>query len=83
MSNEINLNRRNFIGTAAMTVATTHLTAIAVADGQSSTHASGLPPVKSGARASFGSLKQINAGGRHRRRQNLACYPSFRERLSR
>ena len=60
VSNEINLDRRRFLGTAAMSVAATHFAAIAMADGQST--APGLPSVKPGSKTSFGSLKQIKAG---------------------
>ena len=60
MSNEINLDRRRFLGTAAMSVAATHFAAIAMADGQSSAPA--LPSVKPAGKTSFGSLQQIKAG---------------------
>jgi pimeloyl-ACP methyl ester carboxylesterase len=62
MSNEINLDRRNFIGSAAMTVASTSFVAIALAHGQSVKGAPALAPVKSATSAAFGSLKQLNAG---------------------
>src|SRR5271154_3925349 len=62
MSIEINCNRRHFIGTAAMAVAATHFANIGLADAQSSKAVTALPPVKSGANAVFGPLKQINAG---------------------
>jgi pimeloyl-ACP methyl ester carboxylesterase len=62
MSNEFTIDRRHFIGTAAVTVATTQFAAIGSADGQASKATSAPPPVKSGTDTSFGSLKQINAG---------------------
>jgi len=57
MSNEINWDRRHFLGSAAMTVALTQFAAIRLADA-----AAALPPIKSGTNTTFGPLKQIQAG---------------------
>lgn len=62
MSNEINLERRSFIGSAAMTVASTQVVALGLAHGQSVKAAPARVAAKSAASAAFGSLKQINAG---------------------
>ena len=63
MSDEIDSDRRSFIGTAAMTLAGTQLGAVALAHAQSSEakHAN-VPAIKPGAHSSFSSLKQIDAG---------------------
>jgi pimeloyl-ACP methyl ester carboxylesterase len=57
---EINDNRRRFLGTAAMTIAAAQLGVIGSANAQSSTK--NLPAVKPGTNTSFGALKQIDAG---------------------
>src|SRR5882757_1127678 len=63
MSEEINQNRRRFLGTATMTIAAAHLGLIGSADAQSSkTKPADLPAIKSGTNTSFGPLKQIDAG---------------------
>ncbi|MBW4489356.1 MAG: alpha/beta hydrolase [Trichocoleus desertorum ATA4-8-CV12] len=63
MSEKINRQRRRFLGTAAMTIATTQLGIFGSAIAQSSqTKPAALPRMKSGTNTSFGSLKQIEAG---------------------
>ncbi len=63
MSESINLNRRGFLGTAAMTIAAAELGMIATAEAQTDMKKpASLPPTKPGTNTSFGSLKQINAG---------------------
>ena len=63
MSDEIDSDRRSFIGTAAMTLAGTQLGAVALARAQSSgAKQAGVPAIKPGAHSSFSSLKQIDAG---------------------
>jgi pimeloyl-ACP methyl ester carboxylesterase len=63
MSEEINLHRRRFFGTAAMTIAAAQLGMIGSAQAQSAkTKPAGLPEIKPGANISFGPLKQIDAG---------------------
>jgi pimeloyl-ACP methyl ester carboxylesterase len=64
MSNvKINLHRRRFLGTAAMTIATAQFSMIGSADAQSSKiNPADLPTIKPGTNTSFGPLKQINAG---------------------
>ena len=63
MSESINLNRRGFLGTAAMTIAAAELGMIATAEAQTDMKKpASLPPIKPGTNTSFGSLKQINAG---------------------
>ena len=57
---EINDNRRRFLGTAAMTIAAAQLGVIGTANAQSS--AKHLPAVKPGTNISFASMKQIDAG---------------------
>jgi pimeloyl-ACP methyl ester carboxylesterase len=59
MSEKINYQRRRFLATAAMTIATTQLGIFGFANAQST---SVLPMIKSGTNKSFGSLKQIDAG---------------------
>ncbi|MCC5668544.1 alpha/beta hydrolase [Nostoc sp. CHAB 5784] len=61
MSNEINSNRRCFLGTAVMTLAATQLGGFSSVDRQSSQIANATP-TKAGTNTSFSSLKQINAG---------------------
>jgi pimeloyl-ACP methyl ester carboxylesterase len=63
MSEKINRQRRHFLATAAMTIATTQLGIFGSAIAQSSkTKPSVLSMMKSGTNTSFGSLKQIDAG---------------------
>jgi pimeloyl-ACP methyl ester carboxylesterase len=63
MSNEIDHNRRRFLGTAAMTVAAARLGAFGSANAQASeTKSADLPTTRPGTNTSFGSLKQVNAG---------------------
>ncbi|MHC5747946.1 MAG: alpha/beta fold hydrolase [Nostoc sp.] len=63
MSEKINHQRRRFLGTAAMTIATTQLGIFGSAIAQSSkTKPAVLSMLKSGTNTSFGSLKQIDAG---------------------
>jgi pimeloyl-ACP methyl ester carboxylesterase len=63
MSEKINYQRRHFLGTAAMTIATTQLGRFGSANAQSSkTKPAALAAMKSGTNTSFGSLKQIDAG---------------------
>jgi pimeloyl-ACP methyl ester carboxylesterase len=68
MSQDINHDRRRFLGTAAMTVAATQFGMIGSADAQSSTTSPAdatsvkLGTTKAGTNTSFGSLKQIDAG---------------------
>ena len=61
MSEEINYDRRRFLGTAATTIAATQLGMIGSAKAQSS-KTKDLPTIKPGTNTSFGSLKQIDAG---------------------
>ena len=59
----INLHRRHFLGTAAMTLATAQFGLIGCENAQTSmTKPAGQPTMKPGTNTSFGSLKQINAG---------------------
>ncbi|HUL41123.1 MAG TPA: alpha/beta hydrolase [Burkholderiales bacterium] len=63
MSEEINHDRRYFLGTAAMTVAAAQLSLIGSAKAQSGTaNSPNLPMIKAGTNTSFASLNQINAG---------------------
>jgi pimeloyl-ACP methyl ester carboxylesterase len=63
MSEKINYQRRHFLGTAAMTIATTQLGRFGSANAQSSkTKPAALATMQSGTNTSFGSLKQIDAG---------------------
>ena len=63
MSEKINHQRRRFLGTAAMTIATTQLGIFGSAIAQSSkTKPAVLAMMKPGTNTSFGSLKQIDAG---------------------
>jgi len=63
MSEEINSNRRRFLGTAAMAIATAQFGMIGNAEAQTSmTKPADQPTIKPGTNTSFGSLKQINAG---------------------
>jgi len=63
MSEEINNNRRRFLGTAAMTIAAAQFGMLGSADAQSSkVNPADVPAIKPGTNTSFGPLKQINAG---------------------
>jgi pimeloyl-ACP methyl ester carboxylesterase len=63
MSEEINHQRRRFLGTVAMVIATTQLGRFGSAIAQSSkTKPAVLSLMKSGTNTSFGSLKQVDAG---------------------
>ncbi|MBD2468912.1 alpha/beta fold hydrolase [Nostoc sp. FACHB-145] len=63
MPEKINYQRRRFLATAAMTIATTQLGVFGSATAQSSkTKPAVLSTIKSGTNKSFGSLKQIDAG---------------------
>ncbi|MBW4611480.1 MAG: alpha/beta hydrolase [Hassallia sp. WJT32-NPBG1] len=63
MSEKINYQRRRFLGTVAMTIATTQLGIFGSANAQSSkTKPAVLAMTKPGTNTSFGSLKQIDAG---------------------
>src|ERR1700690_3849388 len=55
------INRRRFLGTAAMTLAAAGLLRSAEAQSKNAELA-GVPPIKPGTNTSFGSLKQIDAG---------------------
>src|SRR5262249_16893749 len=62
-SEQIDHDRRRFLGTAAMTIAATQLAMIGQADAQTGrTPREDLPAIKPGANTSFASLKQIDAG---------------------
>jgi len=62
-SGEINRGRRRFLGTAAMAIAAAELGMIGSASGPSSEKKpAGIRPKKPGTNASFGPLKQIDAG---------------------
>src|SRR6202051_1532416 len=60
MSEEINQQRRGFLGTAAMAVAATQLGMIGSVNAQNTPAPP--PTIKPGAHTSFGPLKQIDAG---------------------
>jgi pimeloyl-ACP methyl ester carboxylesterase len=63
MSDEINHNRRRFLGNAAMTIAAAEFAMIGSAAAQPSTmNPIGMSPVTPGTSTSFAPLKQINAG---------------------
>jgi pimeloyl-ACP methyl ester carboxylesterase len=63
MSEKINYQRRRFLGTAVMTIATTQLNLFGSANAQSSkTKPAVLSMMKPGTNTSFGSLRQIDAG---------------------
>ncbi len=60
---KINLDRRRFLGTAAVTTAAVQLSMIGCATAQASpTKSADQPPMKPGTNTSFSPLKQINAG---------------------
>jgi pimeloyl-ACP methyl ester carboxylesterase len=58
MSEELNHDRRRFLGTAVMTLAAAELATLGSANAQSSK----INPIKPGTNTSFASLKQIDAG---------------------
>src|SRR5215467_902728 len=58
IANEINQDRRRFVGSAAMAVAATQLGTIGPAAAQGIK----VPAIKPGTNTSFGALKQIEAG---------------------
>jgi pimeloyl-ACP methyl ester carboxylesterase len=63
MSEEIDQNRRRFLGTAALTVAAAHLDMVGFANAQSGKpKPANLLTIKPGTNTSFGALKQIDAG---------------------
>jgi pimeloyl-ACP methyl ester carboxylesterase len=63
MSDEINHNRRRFLGNAAMTIAAAEFAMIGSAAAQPGTmNPIGMSPVTPGTNTSFAPLKQINAG---------------------
>jgi hypothetical protein len=63
MSEEINHDRRRFLGTAVMTIAAAELVMISSADAQSSRITpADATTIKPGTNKSFGSLKQIDTG---------------------
>jgi pimeloyl-ACP methyl ester carboxylesterase len=63
MPEEINRDRRRFLGTAAMTIAAAQLSMIGSAKAQSSaTHPAALPTIRPGTNTSFGPPNQIEAG---------------------
>ncbi len=63
MSEKINYQRRRFLGTAVMTIATTQVGLFGSANAQlSKTKPAVLSRMKSGTNTSFGSLRQIDAG---------------------
>ena len=62
MSDEVNRDRRQLLGTAAVTVASAQLGVITFANAQSAKATAASPPIKPGTRTSFGSLRQIDAG---------------------
>src|SRR6266404_3339668 len=63
ISDEVNLHRRRFFGTAAMTIAGAQLALSGSAIAQAGrTKPAELPKIKPGTNTSFGALKQIDAG---------------------
>ena len=63
MSKDIDVDRRRFFGTAAVTIAAAHFSMFDSADAQSrKVDAADVPRVKRGTNTSFGPLKQIDAG---------------------
>ena len=62
MSDEINRDRRQLLGTAAVTVASAQLGLIAFENAYSAEATAAPPPIKPGTPTSFGSLRQIDAG---------------------
>jgi len=63
MSEKIDLRRRHFLSTSALTLAAMQLGSTGCAEaGPSKIRAADIPPVQPGTNTSFGPLKQINAG---------------------
>jgi pimeloyl-ACP methyl ester carboxylesterase len=63
MSNQINPDRRRFLGAAAMTIAAAQFGMLDHANAQTgSTNPADLPSIKPGTNTSFASMKQIDAG---------------------
>src|SRR6202051_4295495 len=62
VSDEVKRDRRQLVGTAAVTVASAQLGVIAFANAQSAKATAAPPPIKPGTRTSLGSLRQIDAG---------------------
>jgi pimeloyl-ACP methyl ester carboxylesterase len=62
MSEEMNHDRRRFLGTAAMTIAAAELGMIGSADAQPKSTPKTLPTINPGTNTSFGPLNQIDAG---------------------
>src|ERR1044071_5285288 len=63
MSEEVNHDRRRFLSTAVMSIAAANVGMTSFADAQSgTTKSANSPKLKGGKSASFGSLKQIDAG---------------------
>jgi pimeloyl-ACP methyl ester carboxylesterase len=63
MSEELNHARRRFLGNAALGMAAANLSWIGLASAQSADKAAASPsPIMTGTKASFGPLRQINAG---------------------
>jgi pimeloyl-ACP methyl ester carboxylesterase len=63
MADEMNHQRRRFLGTAAMTIAAARLGIIGSAHEQSiKTTPAALPTIQQGANSAFGALKQVDAG---------------------
>jgi hypothetical protein len=61
-SRDIGLDRRQFLATAASTLAASQLGGIGPANAQSKTESAPAPGARRGAHTSFGSLKQVDAG---------------------
>jgi len=62
VSDELHPSRRRFCGTAAMTLAAAQLGIFRSADASSEGELAVAPPAKAGTSASFGTIKQIDAG---------------------
>jgi pimeloyl-ACP methyl ester carboxylesterase len=62
MSHEIKPDRRHFLGAAVLGIATGELAMVSPASAQSGTRATGSTATRPAARASFGPLKQVDAG---------------------
>jgi hypothetical protein len=68
MSEEINHNRRRFLGATAVTIAAARFGLIGSADAQSDkTNTAKAPPIRPETSASFGALKQIDSRRLERR----------------
>jgi pimeloyl-ACP methyl ester carboxylesterase len=62
MANDLEHDRRRFVGTAALAIAATRLGMIGAAKAQSETSQPPVPTIKPGTNTSFASVKQIDAG---------------------